>query len=160
MAFSTKEIGFYREDNPFGFLSNFYNRLFTVDGISYDTNEHYFQAMKHKGTLMEDKVRSCATPGECKKVANSVKLSEQQVKHWEQTKDGVMLKGLRCKFTQHDDLAKQLRATGDAVLFEDTTTDKYWGRGSDKNGKNMLGVLLMQVRQESKDGKLDKSVYK
>lgn len=38
----------------------------------------------------------------------------------------------------------QLGAMGDAVIHEDNPDDPFWG----KNGKDMLGKLLMQVRQE------------
>ena len=37
---------------------------------------------------------------------------------------------------------------GDAKLVEHTTNDSYWGDGGDGRGRNMLGQLLMQVRDE------------
>ena len=33
-------------DGEYEFLSNFYHSPFTHDGITYPTNEHFFQAMK------------------------------------------------------------------------------------------------------------------
>lgn len=63
-----------------------------------------------------------------------------------------MLKCLQAKFAQHSDLREQLLSTGDSFLVEHTTKDKYWGDGGDggsgDKGKNMLGILLMKVREE------------
>ena len=39
-------------------------------------------------------------------------------------------------------------ATGDAKLIEHTRNDKYWADAGDGSGKNMLGILLMKVREE------------
>ncbi|CAG8778813.1 7980_t:CDS:1, partial [Acaulospora morrowiae] len=63
----------------------------------------------------------------------------------------VMLTALRAKFTQNEDLKEILLGTGDSQLVEASPTDSYWGnaRKSDgTEGKNMLGILLMQVRDE------------
>lgn len=59
-----------------------------------------------------------------------------------------MLEGLRAKFEQHPDLAARLLHSGDRLLVEHTRNDSYWGDGGDGDGKNRLGHLLMQVRDE------------
>jgi hypothetical protein len=38
--------------------------------------------------------------------------------------------------------------TGEATLVEHTRNDSYWADGGDGSGRNILGKLLMQVRQE------------
>jgi predicted NAD-dependent protein-ADP-ribosyltransferase YbiA (DUF1768 family) len=38
--------------------------------------------------------------------------------------------------------------TGNAELVEHTTNDHYWADGGDGTGRNMLGVLLMELRAE------------
>jgi ribA/ribD-fused uncharacterized protein len=63
-------------------------------------------------------------------------------------KERVMLDSLRAKFTQHDDLKATLLGTGTAKLVEHTENDSYWGDGGDGTGKNRLGILLMQLRDE------------
>ena len=69
---------------------------------------------------------------------------------WEEVKDEVMLQALRMKFSQNPEIAKELLATGDAILIENTRNDDYWADGGDGSGKNKLGLLLMQVREELK----------
>ena len=70
---------------------------------------------------------------------------------WEEVKDEVMLQALRMKFSQNPEIAKGLVATGDAILIEHTRNDDYWADGGDGSGKNKLGLLLMQVREELKN---------
>ena len=70
---------------------------------------------------------------------------------WEEVKDKVMLQALRMKFSQNPEIAKELLATGDAILIEHTRNDDYWADGGDGSGKNKLGLLLMQVREELKN---------
>lgn len=67
---------------------------------------------------------------------------------WETVKNNVMKKALTAKFTQHEDLKILLLSTGEAKLIEHTENDAYWGDGGDGKGKNYLGILLMQVREE------------
>lgn len=70
---------------------------------------------------------------------------------WKEVKDKVMLQVLRMKFSQNPEIAKGLVATGDAILIEHTRNDAYWADGGDGSGKNKLGLLLMQVREELKN---------
>jgi ribA/ribD-fused uncharacterized protein len=67
---------------------------------------------------------------------------------WERVKDEVMLAGLRAKFAQHAALRATLLGTGDAEIVEHTGKDRSWGDGGDGSGRNMLGRLLMRVRDE------------
>ena len=58
------------------------------------------------------------------------------------------------KFRQNPDMAKELLATGDAIIIEHTRNDAYWADGGDGSGKNKLGLLLMKVRKELKNATL------
>ena len=73
---------------------------------------------------------------------------------WEEVKDEVILQALRMKFSQNPEIAKGLLATGDAILIEHTQNDAYWADGGYGSGKNKLGLLLMQVREELKNSNL------
>lgn len=58
-----------------------------------------------------------------------------------------MRKALVAKFTQHPELKTLLLSTGTAKLIEHTANDDYWGDGGDGTGQNMLGRLLMEMRE-------------
>ena len=67
---------------------------------------------------------------------------------WESVKDSIMREAVLAKFTQHADLREKLLGTGDAEIVEHTDRDSYWGDGGDGSGHNMLGRILMSVRDE------------
>ena len=73
---------------------------------------------------------------------------------WEEIKDEVMLQALRMKFSQNPEIAKELLATGDAIIIENTRNDAYWADEGDGSRKNKLGLLLKQVREELKNSTL------
>ena len=60
----------------------------------------------------------------------------------------MMRTAVLAKFSQHHEIREILLSTGDAQLVEHTTNDRYWGDGGDGSGKNMLGQILMSVREE------------
>ena len=69
-------------------------------------------------------------------------------KNWESVKEQVMRKALRAKFEQHAELRALLLATASAKLVEHTENDAYWGDGGNGKGKNRLGYLLMELREQ------------
>ena len=71
-----------------------------------------------------------------------------RVEYWDAIKVDVMRDILRLKAAQHEYVLRKLMATGDRELIEDSWRDDFWGWGPDKTGKNMLGVLWMEIRQE------------
>jgi N-glycosidase YbiA len=69
-------------------------------------------------------------------------------KDWERVKEDIMREALRAKFSQHDSLRGILLGTGNKTLIEHTANDSYWADGGDGSGKNRLGALLMELRDE------------
>ena len=61
-----------------------------------------------------------------------------------------MKTGLTHKFTQNPKLLQKLMETGSRPIVEHTVNDSYWGDGGDGSGKNRLGVILMDLREELK----------
>lgn len=59
-----------------------------------------------------------------------------------------MKTALSAKFSQNSELQNLLLSTGDRKLVEHSYEDFYWANGGDGSGKNMLGLLLMEVRTE------------
>lgn len=141
-------IYFYRQNDPYGFFSNFSNHPFTLKGSVWPTSEHYFQAMKFEYTEFEEEIRQISSPGMAARRGRDRDLPLR--KDWEQIKDNVMREALYAKFTQHADLKQRLLNTGTATLVEHTINDNYWADGGDGTGKNMLGILLMELREHLK----------
>ncbi len=140
----SETINFYHLDKPYCFFSNFARYEIELNGKTWATSEHYFQAQKFVGTVHEEEVRQAKSPREAADLGRD--RTKPLRKDWEAVKDGVMREALYAKFTQHPDLMRQLLETGDAVLVEHTQNDRYWGDGGDGSGKNMLGKLLMELR--------------
>lgn len=135
-------------DGKWAFLSNFYWNEIEFEGITYPTNEHFFQAMKTLDIGERQKIANCLTPGQAKRMGRQVVLRPD----WEEVKENIMFLGLCLKFAD-EQLADWLVETGDEPLEEGTTWhDNEWGNCScpkcrNIEGKNKLGKLLMKVRE-------------
>ncbi len=122
------------------FLSNFYEFPVTYNGITYQNNEAAFQAQKCPERAEEFKNLN---PSEAKRLGRKVTLR----KDWERVKVSIMTDIVRAKFT-NPDLAAKLEGTDDCLLEEGNDWgDKIWGT-VDGKGQNLLGNILMQVRDE------------
>lgn len=141
-------IRFYHEGEPFYEFTNFARYPIDLGGNVWPTSEHYFQAQKHAGTPLEERIRAAASPRE----AFTLGRSHPPRADWATVWDEVMLEAVRAKFTQHPELRALLLGTEDAVLIEHTSNDRYWGDGGDGSGVNRLGYILMRVREEFNTG--------
>jgi N-glycosidase YbiA len=140
------QILFYRISGPYGEFSNFSPQTITLKDKQWATVEHYFQAQKFAGTEHEEAVRQAKSPMIAARMGRS---RERPLRaDWETVKDDVMREALCAKFTQNPRLGSLLLATGDAVIVEHTKNDSYWADGGDGSGKNRLGELLMELREE------------
>ena len=141
-----KEINFYFRKKKYGWLSNFERCTEEVSNVWYQTNEHFYQSQKSPDYDIRRWIISAPNPYLAMCAGRSLREGKELVENWESKKVDVMLKGLRAKF-KDPELRKELLATGDAKIHEDSPTDMFWG----KKGKDMLGKLLMQVREEIKE---------
>lgn len=139
-------INFYSTSDEFGEFSNFAPYPIKLDGKTWPTSEHYFQAQKFQDEDTQEAIRRTKSPMIAARMGRD--RSKPLRPDWESVKDDIMRKAVRAKFTQHDDLKQKLLDTSDAKIVEHTERDSYWGDGGDGSGKNMLGLILMQVRSE------------
>ena len=138
-------IKFWGANNPNGYMSNFFQSKFTIEGVTYPTVEHYFQSMKFKGTEFESYIANLKTP---KETAQEGKRRDLPLrKDWESIKEDIMYTGIKEKFTQNSTLRSQLLNTGNNELIENSPYDYYWGIGKNGSVKNRLGILLMKLRE-------------
>ena len=142
-------IQFYSVGDAYGFCSNFAPYPVKIDGKRWPTSEHYFQAQKFAGAPDEAEIRKAKSPMIAARMGRSRKRPLR--KDWESVKDGIMRTAVLEKFRQHEDIRTELLDTGVAVIVEHTTNDRYWGDGGDGSGKNRLGRILMEVREQLRE---------
>lgn len=143
------KIYFYKTGEDYGCFANFSRHGITLDGEFWPTTEHYFQAQKFAGTPHEQIVHDAATPGDAARLGRD--RARPLRADWEEVKDEVMRRAVFAKFSQHADIREVLLGTGDAELVEKTTDDHYWGCGTRGDGRNMLGIILVEVREKLRD---------
>ena len=130
-------------DGEYRFLSNFYPSEIKIIEITHPTLEHAYQAYKTKDINERVRISKLKTPGQAKRAGQKLIIRED----WDNIKIKVMKCLLYIKFCDKV-LNKKLLDTGDAFLIEGNTWgDIYWGMCKGK-GENMLGKLLMSVREE------------
>jgi ribA/ribD-fused uncharacterized protein len=139
-------IEFYSVREAYGAFSNFAPYPIELDGLSWPTVEHYFQAQKFAGTAHAEAIRQIPSPMFAARMGRS--RARPLRSDWELVKDEIMLRAVHAKFAQHAQLAALLLSTGDALIVEHSRRDYYWGDGADGTGENRLGHILMQVRAE------------
>jgi len=149
------EIHFYRaSEKPYGAFSNLYRREILFEGEVFATSEHAYQAGKARKPAVKKWLMEAPSPSLLAMAAHGLYYWDV-APGWSASKFDRMRDVLRQKFTQHPDLRELLLATGDARLIESTTVDnevnRLWGEVNGV-GRNMLGELLMEIRNELRTG--------
>jgi ribA/ribD-fused uncharacterized protein len=146
-----QNIEFYRaNEKPYGAFSNLFRRSMIFEDCVYPTAEHAYQAGKARTRDVREWLLSAPTPRLLAMAAHGL-YTWDTVPNWSQTKYERMQKILYAKFSQHEDLKKLLLSTGNMCLVEsgrvNNAVNRRWGKVNG-NGTNMLGVLLMKVRNK------------
>lgn len=139
-------ILFYSTRSKYGFLSNFSNHGFKLGEKYYKTSEHYFQSQKFFGINPDyaEVIRRSPTPHQAAKLGRSRQFKIRE--DWNEIKIQVMIEAVTFKFVHNKDIRKILLETGNRKLVEKSPRDAFWGCGKDGTGRNMLGIILMDVR--------------
>ena len=167
-------IGFFHENEEYGCFNNWYPAEFDYAGRHFANSEQFM--MYHKVLMfrkydLAKQIMSTSDPARCKKIAGQ-KFPEFDSYLWEKTCLTIVKRGVKAKFVQNEDIRETLLSTGSTLLAECSPYDRKWGIGIDINdpdrleiskwkGKNLLGRILMEVREElrqeiqaSSDGRL------
>ena len=145
------DISFYRSnEKPYGAFSNLFRRSMVFEGREYPTAEHAYQAGKARKEEVREWILSAPTPSLVAMAAHGLYTWDINP-DWSKTKFDRMRDVLLAKFSQHEDLKQLLLSTGNSRLVEvgrtDNLVNRTWGEVKGK-GLNMLGVLLMEVREQ------------
>lgn len=92
---------FSRDRAAFGFLSHFHPAAIELDGESWRTGEHYYQAQK----------------------------------------------------SDHPEYRAVIRSAVSSGMIEDSPLEPFWGTESGGNGQNWAGRVLMEIRDDLRQGR-------
>jgi ribA/ribD-fused uncharacterized protein len=135
---------FFKEQG-YEFLSNMYPcTIVTKEGAIFSCTESAYQANK---IIPFDKSFTALNGFQAKKLGR--KFTNIR-KDWEQVKVPIMKELLELKFAKGSPLAKRLLALQEEIVEDNTWGDTFWGR-CNGIGDNMLGKLLMEVRESLLD---------
>jgi ribA/ribD-fused uncharacterized protein len=148
----TAEIKFCSPVGKWGFLSPYaaFPIQMEVDGklYTFPTVEHYYQAMKFcADDARFHTILSLKNPDETRRLTKTPAYKSNRRPDFESRKFAIMEAGLRAKFTQNSAAAKLLKSTGDAILIKSCPKCYKCGFGIG-SGQNIMGKILMQIRQE------------
>lgn len=142
-----------------GYLSNWFESDFVVNGFKYWCNEQYMMAKKVElfGDLVsKDAVMKSNDQREIKNIGRKCTGFDQKL--WDENKEIIVYDGCYAKFTQNLKLLDYIKSQKDKVLVEASPYDTIWGIGLGKEegvylenpnnwrGTNLLGFTLMRVR--------------
>lgn len=144
------QVFFYEQD--FYVLSNFSAFNLLWKHTRFETSE----AAYHWEKFMPNHPGVAALISEAASAHDAFKIAERyrsvRRPDWDAVKVDIMRDILRAKADQHEYVRRKLLATGDRVLIENSWRDDFWGWGPNRDGRNMLGRLWMEVRAELRSG--------
>lgn len=122
-------------------LSNFAPAEVVLDGVTYPTTEHAYQASKFKDFSARERIKAQSTPGGAKRAARKFTPDPD----FDGRKIRVMAY-LQAQKYAHPYYRNLLLGTGDCVIEEGNKWgDTFWGVCNGK-GENNLGKILMDLR--------------
>lgn len=142
-----------------GCFSQWWPCTFKVYEETYNSAEQFMMASKARLFNDEEtfqKIMDATEPNTCKYLGRQVKDFDS--KEWDRACYNIVLLGNYNKFTQNEDLKKELLATGDKILVEASPYDHIWGIAMSKDhpdcgnpskwkGTNLLGFALTEVKE-------------
>lgn len=152
-------VCFHNPNEENGYLSNWYSSVFSVNGVTFSSMEQYMMYCKaqcfHDEAVAAEILKTHDVAA-IKALGRSVSNYDENL--WNGVRQITVYEGLLAKFTQNEDLKKQLLDTGAAFLAECAVRDRIWGIGlsmtdpdrlerSKWKGQNLLGYALMMVRE-------------
>jgi ribA/ribD-fused uncharacterized protein len=153
-------VVFRKTTDPYGGLSNMAAGYpLNVAGERFRTSEALYQACRFPhAPEVQYAILAEASPMVAKWISKKHRKLHGR-DDWEQIQVEVMRWCLLVKAAQHVTFGRLLRVTGRHAIVEESSRDRFWGARREPDGtligSNMLGVLLVQVRDELKAGTLD-----
>ena len=144
-----KKIGFWSHTNgDYKCFSNFYPCKFKYKDIEFNCSEQAFmweKAMMFDDNVIANVILTETDPKKIKALGRKVKNYDDII--WSENRYNIMLEVNKAKYMCNEDLKNILLNTKDAYLYEDSPFDYLWGVGKSGTGENLLGKVLMEVRE-------------
>lgn len=144
-AYSDSAVFFSRTD-PEHLFASYSVHPFDLDGFTWSTVEHYFQALKSQDQQQQGKIAEAKTAKQARRLGRSRRRKLRE--DWSKVKLTVMTRAVYTQARTHDVISEAILATGDADLVNNSQYDYFWGCGRDRRGDNHYGKVLMQVREK------------
>jgi len=139
-------------------LSQWWPSPFTVNGVTYQTAEHWMMAGKARlfgDEETAEKILAATDPKQVKALGRKARGFDAEA--WDREKFSIVAEGSFQKFFQNSELRAFLLSTEDTVLVEASPVDPVWGIGlaaddaaaadpTQWRGENLLGFALMDAR--------------
>lgn len=137
-----------RFNDEYFFLNNFANSKLTINGITYPSVQHAFEAMKTSDKEVQAEIAVTEKAVDAMKIARNAPFRSDFIGN----RLVIMEQLLRKKFDSPY-YKKQLLATGDKEIVNTLYwKDNFWGVNEvDGQGQNWLGRLLTKIRDSYKD---------
>ena len=152
---------FYESHKDNYIFANYWSQSppLVIDGTYFKTPEHYFQSQKFpKNTPAYKAVLHAETADYARTTAQRFFANDNDARNkWFAGDDyQAMLNVVRARFKQDEAFRNALLDTQNHYIYEDTykgppsggPPDTKWGGGLDGKGENLLGLALMEVRNE------------
>lgn len=147
-----KVVGFYeREFYPFSNFSSF--QVFWDDKL-WPTSEHAYQAARYIDVRPDYVETIRELPSAHQAFMFMREHRHDQRPEWNIEKRDTMKDIVRHKLGQHSYIQAKLLQTSNFELIEDSPFDSFWGWGADRRGRNELGKIWMELREELKNGEI------
>ena len=132
-------------------LSNFSPATIVHEGITYPSVEHFYVAMKSADIEIREQIAKLETAGQAKRIGREIEVTAGLPPNWYEDKLVHMRFALEQKYNQ-EPYKQQLIDTGGQTIIEGNTWgDEFWGVNlRTDEGKNNLGIMIMEIRDELK----------
>ena len=139
-------------------LSNFYKKPVKIQNSEFASGEHFFQYQKaiHFHRLdIADKIMDSNCPFEVRTLSKDIKIPNMKI--WNPYSLQIMSQIFKAKYEQHMEFREKLMDSIGSTLVH-PTKDNYWGTGSNNEGRNEFGNLLMTFRTQVTGGDIQVNI--
>ena len=146
----------YSQRSPYKWMTPFYRGdPFEFGGRKFPTVEHAFQAQKSDAEIYKDLFTIGSSnfigndPSKAKKLGTKTNIESLNLtmrEDWDDLQVDLMKNLMNTYFTANPDLKEKLKQTGNIPLIYKTVGDKFWGVNAKKQGENIHGQILEELR--------------